>query len=165
MTNPTPPQGPAPTTPETPSNEDRMLAAISYASYFTGFWLIVPIVIYLYRREKSRFVAHHALRAVLLHIALVPVAILAVVLGFTLAVVVGISFEKSGSRGNEQVVAGVLALLVYGSAMLPFLIFFIVTAIAALRAFQGRVDTRSWMGRITEWGLGKDASVMKGSGG
>jgi hypothetical protein len=40
----------------TPSREDRLLAAAGYLGYFTGFWLVVPIVIYILKREKSRFV-------------------------------------------------------------------------------------------------------------
>ena len=33
------------TTGPTPSQEDRILVAVAYLGYFSGFWLVVPIVI------------------------------------------------------------------------------------------------------------------------
>ncbi|MFO0588299.1 MAG: DUF4870 domain-containing protein [Polyangiaceae bacterium] len=155
-----PPGSPPPTVSQDQiSQEDRILAAVSYVGYFTGLWLVAPIVIYVVKREKSRFVAHHALRAALLHMLAIPVFfaswILALVLAFTVAVLV-----DNGHHGRgDQIMGGfVLVLYVLGWA-LPWFVYLLVCGLAAIRAFQGRLRTTTLLGRLVERMLGSDKTV------
>lgn len=159
-------QAPAPTTPFSPpaapaepSQEDRLLAAAAYLGYITGFWLVVPIVIYVVKRERSRFVAHHAMRAVILHLVAVPLGIMAFVVSLAVGIGTMVSLAPKGGRGGEDMMAGLFVLFVYGSWIVPFLIYFVVCVLAAIRAFQGRTNTGSWLGRLAEWFLRQDRSV------
>lgn len=161
MTQPPAPTTPfsPPATPADPSQEDRLLAAAAYLGYITGFWLVVPIVVYVFKREKSRFVAHHAMRAVILHLVAVPLGIVCFVLSMAVGIATMVSLGPRSGRGNEDVMAGLFALFIYGSWLFPFLVYFVVTVLAAVRAFQGRMSTGSWLGRLAEWFLKQDRSV------
>lgn len=163
-------QQPFPTTPFTPpaaapstdpSQEDRLLAAAAYIGYFTGFWLVVPIVVYVVRREKSRFVAHHAMRAVLLHLVLIPLSFLCMVLSLVASVILVTALHGPGphSHDRESLLAGVTMLVFWGSWLLPMFLYLIVTVLAAIRAFQGRMNRTSLLGRLSDWFLAKDRSV------
>jgi uncharacterized membrane protein len=48
----------------TTSKEERTVAACSYLTWIAGFWLIGPVAVYLLYREKSRYVAFHAVQAI-----------------------------------------------------------------------------------------------------
>jgi uncharacterized Tic20 family protein len=153
-----PPGSPPPTAPVVSSTtqEERILAAASYLGYVAGFWLIVPIVIYVLKREQSRFVAHHALRAVLLHLLAVPVLILGWLLAMVGSFALASVFEDrrpDSAFGAAFLVTTVLAWL------LPWFAFLVVTVLGAVRAFQGRIQTGSLFGRIVERLLGQDRTV------
>lgn len=145
------------------TKEERLLAAAAYLGYFTGFWLIVPIVIYVFKREQSRFVAHHAVRAVLLHLIALPLFLLGWVLGAVVHILLLHAFDDRGrhaSGGAGALVMG-LTVLAWG---LPWIAYLALTAVAALRAFQGRVQTTSLLGRFVERLLGQDRTVGTGTG-
>lgn len=142
-----------------PSQEDRLLAAASYVSYFTGFWLIVPIAVYVYRREKSRFVAHHAIRALLFHLFLIPAFVLGMILSFGIAIGLATSADASTMRSHQGAFTGLFAILTWTAWILPLLIHFMLSVILAIGAFQGRIQTKSMMGRLAEGILGHDKGV------
>lgn len=140
------------------SQEDRMLAAAAYVSYFLGFWIVAPAAIYVLRREKSRFVAHHAIRAIIVQGLLVPVVALGFLLSFFAALLVAsVSAPRAGEPSGA--VVALFALSVWGGWLIPFMIHLATTIFMAIAAFQGRIQTRSLLGRLTERILGQDKSV------
>jgi hypothetical protein len=46
-----------------PSTEERLLAAAAHLTLFMGFWIVGPLVLYFWQKERSRFVAFHAVQA------------------------------------------------------------------------------------------------------
>lgn len=144
------------TTPTT-SNE-RLLAGAAYLGYLTGFWFVLAGAIYVWQRERSRFVAHHALRAVLLHLSVILVLVASYALFFGCVVAAA---ALSGPDGRELgAAAGPLMTVVsILAAMLPWVIHLIVAVHSAIRAFQGKIETRSWLGRAVERLLGGDPTV------
>ncbi len=156
-----PPGSPPPTAPigATPSQEDRLLAAAAYVGYFTGFWLVVPIVIYVLKREKSRFVAHHALRALILHVMAVPVFVLSWMFGLVLTFGLAGWMERGGHRHDNDLLSLGIALASILGWVIPWLVYLLVCVLAAVRAFQGRTSTTSLLGRVVERFLGQDKTV------
>lgn len=157
--SPTPPPGtfPAPP-PDDISQEDRLFAAAAYLSYFAGFWMVAPAVIYVLRREKSRFVAHHAIRAMLIQGFLIP----AVLAGFILSLSVGILLASAGERAarhSSGAFTAFWALMIWGSWLLPIFVHLAITVLTAISAFQGRIRPDSLLGRLTERILSHDKSV------
>lgn len=140
------------------SSEDRLLVAFVYLSYFTGFWLVVPALVYAFKRDTSRFVTHHALRAVIVHLLAIPVlmasAILYLVLVFGLA-----AFFQGGGHQNEDLAAVLVAVLSIGAWLVPSGLYLGFCVLATLRAAQGRVDTTSLLGRTVERWLGPDKNA------
>jgi uncharacterized Tic20 family protein len=65
---PPPPPPPAVVAVASPSQDDRLLAAVAHLSFFAGLWLIGPAAIFLLKRKESRFVAFHALQAALVQV-------------------------------------------------------------------------------------------------
>ncbi len=158
------PPHPASPAASTVTQEERLLAAAGYLGYFTGFWLVVPIVIYVLKRETSRFVAHHALRAVILHVVAIPVFVVSWVLGTALSFGLAAAMD-SGGRGSHGLAETGFMLVWLCGWIVPWLMYLVVCALAAVRAFQGRMATTSLLGRLVERFLGEDKTVARTQGG
>jgi hypothetical protein len=52
-----------------PNENDRMWAAAAHASAIVGFAIWGPLIVYLVQKDKSPFVAYHALQALIFQIA------------------------------------------------------------------------------------------------
>jgi uncharacterized membrane protein len=79
------------------SQDDRALAALAHGSAFVGFPFIAPICIYFYKRDQSRFVAFHALQALITHLGFFAVAIGGYILSIITSVVSVALLEKGPS--------------------------------------------------------------------
>lgn len=155
----TPPNAAPPGQPSTQiSSEDRLLVAFMYLSYFTGFWLVVPALVYAFKRDTSRFVAHHALRAVIVHLLAIPVLLVSTV--FYLVCVFGVAALLQGTgHQNEDLAALLVGLFSIGAWLVPSGLYLAFCVLATLRAAQGRVDTTSLLGRTVERWLGPDKAA------
>jgi uncharacterized Tic20 family protein len=56
-----------------PSDDERILAAVSHGSFIFGFGIIVPLIIWLLQREQSAYVRFQALQAALWQLLLVAI--------------------------------------------------------------------------------------------
>lgn len=92
-----PPQTPMGATPAygtDVSQDDRTMALIAYiGGAFVSF--IVPLVIYFIKKDQSKFVAFHAMQAMIFHIAIlicyfIGVPLIAVLIGIPIVLAVGI---------------------------------------------------------------------------
>ena len=83
-----------------------MYASAAYLSSFTGLWLVVPAVLYVWKGRRSRFLGFHAVQAVLLQVAMLPVALFGMGLGATLM----LALEAIG--GQKLAVLGPLVFFV-----------------------------------------------------
>jgi uncharacterized membrane protein len=80
-----------------PHNE-RVLASASYFSSFSGFWFVVPGVVYLWKGKQSRFLGFHAIQAILLQVALIPVTFFGLGVGYALsAAIVLLAGDSKGA--------------------------------------------------------------------
>jgi uncharacterized Tic20 family protein len=84
--------------PRAPSGEEKMIAAATYLLGFVGFWLVGAVLIYFWQRDKSRFIAYHAVQSVILQMTIFLAVVLALVA--TIAGVVGSSILASSSRAE-----------------------------------------------------------------
>lgn len=152
-----PPPGTPPPGPPSPpvSSEDRLLVAFVYLSYFTGFWLVAPVIVYVFKRETSRFVAHHALRAVIVHLLAIPVFIVSAILYLFLAFGLAALLQSTG-RGNDELHGLLVVVLSTAGWLLPGCLYLGLCVLATMRAAQGRLDTTSLLGRTVERWLGPD---------
>jgi hypothetical protein len=50
----------------------RLLASAADLSAFGGFWLVVPAFVFLWKGRRERFLGFHALQAVFLQVATIP---------------------------------------------------------------------------------------------
>ena len=76
------------------TSEDKTLALIAYiGGVFVSF--LVPLILYLVKKDQSRFVAFHAMQALIFHIAIligyfVAFALTPVLIGFLIFPLVGV---------------------------------------------------------------------------
>ena len=127
---------------------DRMFASAAYLSSFTGLWLIVPAALYVWKGRQSRFLGFHAVQAVLLQVALIPVALFGTGLGATLMLVLeAIGGEKLAVLG-PLVFFGVLGL----AATLPA----VATVWLAMCALRGKPRALPVLGRWAMQVVGDD---------
>ena len=126
-------QASSPAPAEVPSANERLLAGAAHIGAVFGPFLVVPIVIYFLQRDKSRFVRHHAARAIKLYLGMLLVVVMGVITGVTLFVAIPSfmppSFLMAMLMGLYYVVS--LACLAY----------LVLAVIAAVRAYNGEMDT------------------------
>ena len=116
---------------------NRMWAAAGYLSFFVGFWIVVPAIAYAWKGRYSRFVAFHAVQAVLLQVALIPCMGVGMGISNVLRVIGG---TRRGHETLPEVVAGlVFAFLV----TLPVL----ASAWLGINALRGKTRTLPVLGR------------------
>jgi hypothetical protein len=137
---------------------DLLLAALAYLSLFLGLWLIAPLAVYLVRREGSRFVAHHAAAAALLHLAAVPLGVAA--LGMSALLGVGLLSFALGALGHPTFAA----FAVFGAWLGPILVCLLVTVWPAIRAARGHMGLTSPVGRMAASLVALDRGVPPAPG-
>ncbi len=138
----------APVAPGSPQ-EERLLAAASYLTWMAGFWVVGPIAIFLVYKDKSRFVAFHAVQSIVVSVGLTVlmpmVWLLNLVVSFFVAYAVGKSYA-----------AGVVLLAIHGGWAVMVLVPFVCMVVGAWRAYHGvwwRIPL-AW--RVTERFLAND---------
>jgi len=137
-----------------PPQEDRLLAAVSHLSFFTGFWLVAPIAAYVIKRKESRFVAFHALQAALLQVLFGASTIVGAIVFVVLGVIAGLS--HSPALVAVITIVPILGLAAAGLALCA------VHAVAAYAAWQGRSWTIPIAGRLAAGIMGADEGAAKG---
>jgi uncharacterized membrane protein len=107
------------------------MAAVAHLSFFVGFWLIGPIVFYVIKRRESRFVAFHAMQAMVAHVLC---AVLGV--GGFLFFLVGMGVAGAAAHREPASfgVAALVLLLVLGAFSMGLVL---VNAVAAYKAWVG----------------------------
>ena len=87
---PTPPNIPAPS-----DSSDKLLAILCHLSFLFGLGFLLPLIVYLVKRNESAFVRAHASEVLNFHISLLIYAICAAVLilvliGIPLLILIGL---------------------------------------------------------------------------
>lgn len=135
-----------------PNQDDRLLSAAAYLSVLLGFWFIAPIAIFILKRDKSRFVAHHALRALALHILWSVVSVAGGVMFMVLGIVAAAAL--SGPHGSLNAAGGLFTLLMFAGFGLPALACLLSCIFGALSAGQGKSAEGAFLGGMVERFLG-----------
>lgn len=133
--------------------ENRLLAAVAHLACFAGFWFVGPIALYVLKRRESRFVAFHALQAVLVQ-ALFGLVMTVGFVGFL------VLFALVGSGKHDGLAAATFALPLGGLA-LGVLGLVAVHLLAAFRAWRGEGWSIPLVGRIAMAILGADEGAAK----
>ncbi len=126
----------SPSLTSSPTRDERRLAAIAHVP-----WLLVPLLVYVYRRRDSRFVAQHALRAALLHAAILP-------LGTLVATLSGIQLVSLRLFGGAWLLA-IGAWTMWISWILTTVGYWVFLGLAALAAYRGRPGDEGRIGALT----------------
>lgn len=126
-----------------------MMAVASHLSFFVGFWLVGPIVFYVIKRRESRFVAFHAMQALVAHV-------LSSVLGVFGVVVFAVGVGVAGVAAQKQPAALVLVLVMTAFFVLFGLGVAIVNGVAAYKAWLGETWSIPLAGTIARSIMGAD---------
>jgi hypothetical protein len=81
---PLPPQPPPPTTPASAQGGDKLVIILCHLSPFLGVPFILPLIVYLVKRQDSPLVAAHAREVLNFHLSLVIYAVPCVLLAYCL---------------------------------------------------------------------------------
>lgn len=137
----------------TPSQDDRVLAACAHLSFLAGFWLVAPIAIYVIKRKESRFVAFHALQAVMVQL------LFGVTMTFGFAASIVLIATAGMSRQPE--IAALAAVVPIVGLLFGALALFVVHAYAAYSAWRGAGWTIPIAGRIARAIHNADDGALK----
>ncbi len=107
---------------------ERVLASASYFSAFTGFWFVVPGVVYLWKGKESHFLGFHALQAVMLQVAVVPVAFAGIGLAYAFAALIGLIGSPAAS-----IMGMIVFFTIFGLAVTVPMASFVWLGLCALR--------------------------------
>lgn len=144
---------PVPATAPMMTQEDRLFAAVSHLSFFTGFWLVAPIAVYVIKRKQSRFVAFHALQAALLQVIFGALTVVGAIVFVVLGVIAGVLHSPA-----LVAVLTIVPLLALAAGSLALCT---IHAVAAYAAWQGRTWTIPVAGRLASGIIGADEGAAK----
>ncbi|HET89774.1 MAG TPA: DUF4870 domain-containing protein [Chloroflexi bacterium] len=134
---------------DTPTQDERILAALAHASIILPFWgLVAAIVIWVTQREKSRFVGFQALQGAAYQLSLVLLAILGGICYMCSFFGTFLTLPFGIIASEEATSPSVIGLLVsMGSTAIPFclmglfllvgLVFVLYGLYGAVRVLQG----------------------------
>jgi uncharacterized Tic20 family protein len=114
-----------------PNQEERVLAGISHLAFMTGFPIIGPLAIYFFKKDASRFVSFHALQATFLAIGAIPATFVIWIVAMAIEIGLAVTFKPLE-------LAPLFGLAWIATIGLPFALFFLVSLVAALKAFHGQ---------------------------
>lgn len=135
-----------------PSGEECILAGIAHLAFLGGFWIVGPVVIYLWKRKASPFVAFHSVQAIF-------VSLLGMIAG-TVGVIVFMSVYVGGafmSAAGDNEVLAIVAF--FGGLLLCGIITLtpaIIAVVAGYRAFKGRTWSIPFIGSLSRRILARD---------
>lgn len=127
---------------------ERVLASAAYLSALGGFPFIVPAALYLWKGKESRFLGFHAVQAVMLQVALIPIAF------FVIGIAMALGALVEGIGGQAGMVVGMLAM--YTVLGLALMIPAAVTLWMGLSALRGQPRSLPLLGRWAQRVVGDD---------
>ena len=137
------------TKPSVPDQNDRMMAAACHLSSLVGIGFIAPLAIYFTQRERSGFVARHALQALFLQLAATIVTALFVAVGLgLLAATVGVSLLAHHSSSDLAAIPVLLWLGFLAGSLLPGILYMLAMVFGTLESFQGREAGLPLLGKL-----------------
>ncbi len=109
-------------TQQTPTSDERLLAMFSHFSIFLG-GIILPIILYFVQKDKSKFVAFHALQSIffhLLYLIVIVILVLFLLLVLLATGILGAAFSKSSGEPGAGFFIGLAIFYIglFGSILL-----------------------------------------------
>ncbi len=82
--------------PARPKTDDKLWIVISHLSLFLGVGILLPLIIYLVKKDESQMVRHHSKEALNFHISIYLYAMLCfpllmIIVGFPLLLLLGVT--------------------------------------------------------------------------
>ena len=141
-----------------PSSEERTLATLAHLLQLVGWW-IAPLIIFLLKRD-SRFVAFHALQALLLQIAYIAIWMVWMVGWF--AVMFSLVLMQASSHGNPPVAMLMTFPLFWLGAVGMWMVLLVVAIVYGIKAGNGEWAEYPVLGRLARRMLkiGPDGAVL-----
>jgi uncharacterized Tic20 family protein len=131
--------------PASPSQDDRVVAALSHVTILLPFWgTIGAIVIWATQKDKSRYVAFQSLQAVVYHFVLVVAGLLLGVcymcsaFALPLAMAAGTATDPSADVGPAFFLMMGVPFGILGASMLGWLAAVVYGLAAAVATLQGK---------------------------
>ena len=114
---------------------ERLLAAASYLTWFVGFPLVGPAIVYYLKRDESPEVARHAAQALVLCVLTMVLQVVTVVAGY--ALMFGAAYllrDREGAASGFLVVA--LPVAGWALVFVEGLLFAVASAFGAVKAYR-----------------------------
>jgi uncharacterized Tic20 family protein len=136
-----------------PNQDERVMAALSHISIILPFMgLIASIVIWVTQKEKSRFVAFHALQALVYQLVEIMAWFLGIGCYFSsfLGTIIVIPLTSSAGSSSVDVLFVLIPLVVMGFIFLGGFAFMVYGVVGAILTFQGKPFHYLLVGRRVE---------------
>jgi uncharacterized protein len=134
------------TTATTHSSDERTMAALAHGSALLNLFSgvggpIAALVIWLTQREKSAWVAFHALQALVFQAAVIIITVLVVGVVWTVGFIVSFA-----TIGIGTIVAVPVMILVFFGGFIMIALGMVYSLYAAYQIYQGREFRYKWIG-------------------
>jgi uncharacterized Tic20 family protein len=136
------------------TSDERLLAAIAHGSIILFGWgVLAAIVLWISQRQKSAFVAFHALQALTYQLLQALYWLVAMPIMFMLAfcgLTVITAFASSSSSRSDPAAAALLPFLLAGVYLCGFGLYVLAGVVAAIYLLMGRDFYYPFIGRRIE---------------
>jgi uncharacterized membrane protein len=129
------PTGPTQLAEESSDSQDRLLAAGAYLCWLAGFWIVGPLVIFFLYKDKSRYVAYHALQSVVLSIL---VSVLAPAIWIAGMIIPMLAAAALGPAAHKEWLGAVFMGGYFLGAIVAIVLPMVWMCLGAWRAYHGQ---------------------------
>jgi uncharacterized protein len=135
---------------DVPTHDERLLAAVCHGSQLLA-GILVPLFLYFVYRERSRFIAFHALQAIVWHVGLWVMWFVASVGAMVMAVLVATASQVYAAHDGGVVRFLMGGGISFGMAVflaLPAVVYAVYAFLLTLRARRGGWSGYPIVGRL-----------------
>jgi uncharacterized protein len=136
----------APIDPNVIKQDEKLMALFSHLSLFFG-GILLPLIFWAVNKDKSKFVAFHALQSLWFHIAFVIVII--VTAFFLVFGGIGMGMLTTGTRSPAMPVFTIIAVIAFYALMFLFIFGGMAYSIyMGIKSYEGRLIKYPIVGKI-----------------
>lgn len=129
------------------SQEEKLISLLSHLSLFFG-GVILPFIMWIVYRDKSKFVRFHALQALWFQILYIALLVVLVIVVAVLGILTGLITESGSTRQSPSAVGIIFIFLMYGGMMLCILGAYAYSVYVGVKAYQGELKKYFLIGKI-----------------
>jgi uncharacterized Tic20 family protein len=129
------------------SSEEKLISLLCHLSLFFG-GVILPFIMWLVYKDKTKFVRFHALQALWFQVSYIALLVVLVLIVAVIGILMGLITDSNSPHDDPSFLAVILIFLLYGGIMICIFGAYAYSVYVGVKAFQGELKKYVFLGNI-----------------